>query len=139
MINIPVKNIEETPDEKEIRFKKLYDIYWQDHLKNLNYNKDINKMCEECIKDQIQKYNKQTIKCTGANTLDAYIDRKTREEDSTLTVEQLREYLPTEDVESLEGTIDPYMYMEHNCDIKRKGDPTRQFSQRWYQHMITRL
>lgn len=51
----------------------LYEMPWKEYLAAKNYNKDINKMCELCRKEQIDKYGKITIKCSGLKGVEAHI------------------------------------------------------------------
>ena len=104
----------------------LYEMPWKDYLAAKNYNKDINKMCELCRKEQIDKYGKITIKCSGLKGVEAHIP------------EEVLNQFSEEEKEQIETLYNPYLYADKNLDIERIGHPKRMFQQRWYQEMMIR-
>ena len=58
-------------DNGEIR--NLAGIPWRQYLQEKDYNKDINKMCDLCIKEQVKKYGTRTIKCSGLLSADEMV------------------------------------------------------------------
>lgn len=99
---------------------------WKDYLKHKNYNKDINKMCELCQKNQIDKYGKITIKCNGLASYKSYIPE---EHAHTLTEEQL---------DLLEQATNSYYWADKNIDTDNPIPEKRLFAHRWYQEQIAR-
>lgn len=104
----------------------LYEMPWKEYLAAKNYNKDINKMCELCRKEQIDKYGKITIKCSGLKGVEANIP------------EEVLNQFSEEEKEQIETLYNPYLYADKNLDIERIGHPRRMFQQRWYQEMMIR-
>ena len=48
---LEIVQIEESEEESQVM--KLSETYWKDYLRDNEYNKDPNKMCELCIEEQI--------------------------------------------------------------------------------------
>lgn len=122
---IPVVDITSESDKEEVT--KLSEVYWKDYLEDKNYNKDISKMCEECIEEQIAKHGKQTIICTGSLDINA-IDPNVRQE--------LSQMYDEDSFNELMSLTNAYDFFEYNCDVKNKGNEQRVFKGRWYQEFL---
>lgn len=122
---IPVVDITSESDKEEVT--KLSEVYWKDYLEDKNYNKDISKMCEECIEEQIVKHGKQTIICTGSLDINA-IDPNVRQE--------LSQMYDEDSFNELMSLTNAYDFFEYNCDVKNKGNEQRVFKGRWYQEFL---
>lgn len=107
---------------------KVSEIYWKDYLVQQGYNQDINKMCELCIKDQIEKYGSQTIPCTGRLSA--------KDQIGTEIYDIVAEGLTDDEIVQLDSVYSAYAYMEGNCDTKNKGKDNRAFKGRWYQQQL---
>ena len=115
---VQIEDVDNTESNKEIT--KLSDIYWKDYLKDKNYNKDLDKMCELCVKDQIKKYGSQTIICKGLNKAEAMLGEAAKDMDK----EELAEF---------DILYNPFDYMDRFLDYE---NPNRNFEHRFYQKMI---
>lgn len=111
--------------ETGTEIKTYAEIPWREYLESKNYNHDINKMCELCIKDQKAKYGEITIKCKGLATKSLYIKP---EEEHNFT---------EEDMDIMEQAANPYHWAERNIDVDKIDDPKRLFIPRWYQAQIS--
>lgn len=120
---IDILEIEETENEKVVM--KLSETYWKDYLKENQYNKDPEKMCEICIQEQIQKHGQQVIPCNGLNRARNNISRD--------VFEKLLETLTEEEKKELDALYDPYIYMETFLDIGQE----KKIEDRWYQKLIS--
>lgn len=109
--------------EEESKVMKLSETYWKDYLKEKNYNTDPNKMCEICIKDQIQKYGKQSIICSGLNSIE------NRQEGFSDISDKFTE----EEISELNSLYNPYDYMKTFLDFDKK---VKSFQDRFYQRLI---
>lgn len=92
---------------------------WREYLESKNYNKDINEMCGECIKTQMEKYGEITIECKGLASADMLIDKS------------ISHLFSDEDRETAEQLANPYAWAEANLDPKK-------FVHRWYQEQFTK-
>lgn len=104
----------------------LYELDWREYLKRKNYNKDINKMCELCKKDQIKKHGKITIKCSGLRDINTYLPK-----------EMLYNF-DEEEIQKLREMINPYEWASNNLDILQEDPEKRMFKYRWYQEQYVR-
>ena len=64
-VDAPVIKDDEEADNDNDRVLKRSQLYWKDYLRDKDYNKDINKMCELCIKEQKETHGKVVINCKG--------------------------------------------------------------------------
>ena len=120
-LSIPIEEI------KEQKIKTLSDIYWKDYLKDKDYNTDANKMCAICIKEQISKYGKQTIKCSGLLDLDNFIPSEMQAAFSLAELDDLRQ------------AVDPYYWADKNIDVGNiDNEAKRLFKYRWYQRNMSK-
>ncbi len=106
--------------------RNLADIPWREYLSQKNYNKDINSMCDLCIKDQIKKYGQQTIRCEGMLS-----GKKT-------IPEQFAHMFTEEELDLVEQSINPYHWAAKNIDTANENPSTKLFMPRWYQEFILR-
>lgn len=98
----------------------LYNMSWQDYLKKKNYDKDVKNMCRNCQQEQIRKYGKITIKCSGPKTID-------------VLPEDIISSLTAEEYEEAKQEMEPYYWAEKNIDIHQRDPDKRLFVPRWYQ------
>lgn len=115
---VQIEDVDNTETNKDI--SKLSDIYWKDYLKDKNYNTDIDKMCELCIKDQIKKYGSQVIICKGLNKAEARLG-------------ELSKNMDKEELAEFDMLYNPFDYMDKFLDYDK---PERDFQHRFYQKMI---
>lgn len=120
-------------DEEELNTSsevtKLSEIYWKDYLEELDLNKDVNKMCEICIAEQIDKYGSQTIPCRGLLTLEEQLDKG--------QYELVKEFSTQSELNTLQGVLNAYDFMDFNCDTEQENPEERAFQGRWYQkHLL---
>lgn len=106
--------------------KNLAEIPWREYLENKKYNKDINSMCDLCIKDQIKKYGQQTIRCEGMLS-----GKKT-------IPEQFAHMFTEEELDLVEQSINPYHWAAKNIDTANENPSTKLFIPRWYQEQFLR-
>ena len=104
--------------------RSLADIPWREYIVNKNYNKDVSKMCEICVKDQISKYGQVTIKCNGL--LGA----------KNSVPPEFEHMFDSEEMDLLEQASNPYYWASKNIDTKNTNESTKLFMPRWYQHQI---
>lgn len=104
--------------------RSLADIPWREYIVNKNYNKDISKMCETCIKEQISKYGQVTIKCSGL--LGA----------KNSVPPEFEHMFDPEEMDLLEQASNPYYWASKNIDTKNTNESTKLFMPRWYQEQI---
>jgi replicative DNA helicase len=117
-----------TIDDTDQEVTKLSEIYWKDYLDDQNYNKDINKMCELCIEEQIEKYGSQTIPCKGLLTPEVQL--------GTESFQLLKSSSTEENLKVYEALFNAYDFMELYCDSINKGKDKRAFMGRWYQEHL---
>ena len=115
--------VELETSEEESKMLKLSETYWKDYLKEKNYNKDSSKMCELCIQDQIKKYGKQTIVCSGINSI----------ENKQEGFEEIKHNFTEEEISELNSIYNPYDYMKTYLDYDKK---VKSFQDRFYQRLI---
>lgn len=112
-------------EEEDNKVMQLSDTYWKDYLRDNEYNKDIDKMCDICIKEQIKKHGAQVIPCTGVNRAENKLGKELFDQlVATLTEEEKRE---------LDAIYDPYVYMETFLDQGKE----KKLEDRWYQKIIS--
>ena len=97
----------------------LSQLKWEDYLAKKNYNKDPEKMCDLCIKEQKRKYGAVTIKCDGLATTPAQIKKA------------YGKSLGSGELELIEQIYNPYLWGIRNI---KSGV----LSHRWYQELATR-
>ena len=129
-VDAPVIKDDEEADNDNDRVLKRSQLYWKDYLRDKDYNKDINKMCELCIKEQKETYGKVVINCKGL--ADA------RTELGSDIVDHYEEVLPPEEFRKVLSLYDPYAFMEEFLDVENRGKEDRRFAKRWYQEMVIR-
>ena len=120
---LEIVQIEESEEESQVM--KLSETYWKDYLRDNEYNKDPNKMCELCIEEQIKKHGQQVIPCTGINRAENKLGKH--------LFDQIVDTLTPEEKAELDALYDPYVYMDTFLDI---GKP-KQLEDRWYQKIIS--
>ncbi len=96
---------------------QLSQLNWRDYLAMKNYNKDADKMCGLCRKEQIDKYGKITIPCKGLAEVPE-------------TIKQFG-HLNTDELDLVRQIYDPYFWALKN--IKESV-----FKYRWYQELMAR-
>ena len=111
-------------DNGEIR--NLAGIPWRQYLQEKDYNKDINKMCDLCIKEQVKKYGTRTIKCSGLLSADEMVPA------------QYSHMFSQEERDLMEEAINPYYWAAKNIDIENDNPSTKIFIPRWYQEQYIR-
>lgn len=129
MEKIPVVQEDEEYNNSSNTLTKLSEIYWKDYLKEQNYNKDPNKMCDLCIKEQITKHGKQVIPCTGLNSAEAVTGKE--------LYKQLFSTLTDEEKLELDALYDPYSYIETYLDRDLPASE-KTLEDRWYQKLISK-
>lgn len=106
--------------------KTIDQMNWKEYLTHKNYNKDINSMCSDCQKRQMDKHGKIVIKCNGLATYKSYIPED-------------KDYLfSDDDKDLLEQTANPYYWADKNIDVDNINPEKRLFAPRWYQEQISR-
>lgn len=101
---------------------QLYEMPWREYLKHKNYDTDIKNMCSNCQKEQIRKYGKITIKCSGPKDI-SVIDPE--------IVAQLNK----EEIEEVKQAMSPVYWAEKNIDVLQTDPNKRLYVNRWYQSM----
>lgn len=122
---IEILEIENSEDESKVM--KLSETYWKDYLRDNNFNKDVDKMCEICVEEQIKKHGAQVIPCTGVNRAKNKLGEK--------LYNSLIETLTEEEKRELDAIYDPYVYMDTFLDIGKE----KKLEDRWYQKIISRM
>lgn len=112
-------------EEEASPIMKLSETYWKDYLKDNNFNKDPEKMCDICIKEQIKKHGAQVIPCTGLN--------RAKNKLGIDIYDQLIATFTEEEKKELDSLYDPYTFMETYLDQGRE----RKLEDRWYQKIIS--
>lgn len=102
---------------------QLYEMPWREYLKHKNYDTDIKNMCSNCQKEQIRKYGKITIKCSGPK-------------DISVVDPEIVAQLNKEEIEEVKQAISPVYWAEKNIDILQTDPNKRLYIPRWYQSMI---
>lgn len=118
MTNIIGKFDSETGDE----VRNFAHIPWEEYLASKKYDKNIDNMCTNCIKEQKAKHGKITVECNGPLTID------------NMVPEEVRHVLSSEELQLLREAYNPYEWAENNIDVKNKDKKERLFSKRWYQN-----
>lgn len=95
----------------------LSQLSWRDYLAQKSYNKDINKMCDICRKDQIKKFGSITIPCHGLADIPSHIKNAN--------------ILTKDDLDLARQIYDPYFWATKNLK-------DTVFKYRWYQEHVTR-
>ena len=96
---------------------------WREYLKHKNYDTDIKNMCSNCQKEQIRKYGKITIKCSGPK-------------DISVIDPEIIAQLNKEEIEEVKQAISPVYWAEKNIDVLQTDPNKRLYVPRWYQSMI---
>ena len=118
MTNIIGKFDSETGNE----VRNFAHIPWEEYLASKKYDKNIDNMCTNCIKEQKAKHGKITVECNGPLTID------------NMVPEEVRHVLSSEELQLLREAYNPYEWAENNIDVKNKDRKERLFSKRWYQN-----
>lgn len=125
---ITIEDNDDELSEDNKKLMKLSETYWKDYLKDKNYNKNINKMCDLCIENQIQKYGQQTIICSGINTAK---NRTGNSEAYDAVVKTLSDV----EIKELDSLYNPYTYMSLFSE-SNVPEVSRNFEYRFYQEQI---
>ena len=126
---ITLEDTQEELNESEKKVMKLSETNWKDYLEEMNYNKDPEKMCEICIKEQYEKHGGIVIPCTGLNTA--------ANKAGDAIFKTLVDSLTPEELAELDALYDPYTYMETFLDLGVKGK-SNSIESRWYQQIISK-
>lgn len=117
------KDIEDGDDKRPTSsLIQLYEMPWREYLKQKNYDTDINNMCRNCQKEQIRKYGKITIKCSGPK-------------DISVLDQNIIANMNREELEEIKQVMSPVYWAEKNIDINQKDPTKRLYVPRWYQSM----
>lgn len=117
------KDIEDGDDKRPTSsLIQLYEMPWREYLKQKNYDTDINNMCRNCQKEQIRKYGKITIKCSGPK-------------DISVLDQNIIANMNKEELEEIKQVMSPVYWAEKNIDINQKDPTKRLYVPRWYQSM----
>lgn len=129
---IPTITVEEDLDnnfeESNDKLSKLSETNWKEYLDAQNYNRDPEKMCEECIADQLKKYGSQVIPCTGLNSA--------KNNAGEAAFNKLFFNSSEEEIKEMDAIYDPYTYMELYLDYGIKSN--KPIEDRWYQKLISK-
>ena len=101
---------------------QLYEMPWREYLKHKNYDTDIKNMCSNCQKEQIRKYGKITIKCSGPK-------------DISVVDQEIVAQLNKEEIEEVKQAMSPVYWAEKNIDVTQQDPTKRLYVSRWYQSM----
>lgn len=101
---------------------QLYEMPWREYLKHKNYDTDIKNMCSNCQKEQIRKYGKITIKCSGPK-------------DISVVDPEIVAQLNKEEIEEVKQAMSPVYWAEKNIDVLQTDPNKRLYVNRWYQSM----
>lgn len=101
---------------------QLYEMPWREYLKHKNYDTDIKNMCSNCQKEQIRKYGKITIRCSGPK-------------DISVVDPEIVAQLNKEEIEEVKQAMSPVYWAEKNIDILQTDPNKRLYVNRWYQSM----
>lgn len=101
---------------------QLYEMPWREYLKHKNYDTDIKNMCSNCQKEQIRKYGKITIKCSGPK-------------DISVVDPEIVAQLNKEEIEEVKQVMSPVYWAEKNIDVLQTDPNKRLYVNRWYQSM----
>lgn len=129
-VDAPIIIDDEEAESENSKVLKRSQLYWKDYLLEKNYNKDINKMCEICIKEQKDTHGRIVIKCKGLASAETDLGSD--------IVEEYKNQLPPEEFRKVLSLYDPYAFMEEYLDIENRGKEDRRFAKRWYQEMVIR-
>ena len=102
----------------------LYDLNWREYLKIKNYDRDISTMCQKCKKEQMIKFGKTTIKCSGLRRIE------------TMLPEEIINEFNDQELITMKELVDPYYWAENHIDVHQENPERRVFSKRWYQERI---
>lgn len=117
------KDIDDGDDKKPTAsLIQLYEMPWREYLKQKNYDTDINNMCRNCQKEQIRKYGKITIKCSGPK-------------DISILDQNIIANMNKEELEEIKQAMSPVYWAEKNIDVNQKDPTKRLYVPRWYQSM----
>lgn len=117
------KDIEDGDDKKPTSsLIQLYEMPWREYLKQKNYDTDVNNMCSNCQREQIRKYGKITIKCSGPK-------------DISVLDQNIIANMNKEELEEIKQAMSPVYWAEKNIDINQKDPTKRLYVSRWYQSM----
>ena len=122
---IPIISKQEVIPPLPSSILEVYDLDWREFLRRKNYNQDINKMCDLCIKDQVAKYGEQTIKCNGIKRFDEMFPK------------EIVDTFDRDELDAAKELIDPYFWADRHLDIRQENPDRRIFSRRWYQEFMT--
>ena len=98
-------------------------IYWKDYLESSDIERDIDNVCTNCKRKQIQEHGKITIQCNGMLNI------------NDLLSEEEQVNLDPNEVELLDAELNPYVWAKKNFV---KSDETPIIQDRFYQEMMQR-
>lgn len=107
----------------------LFEMTWQQYLEIKGFNRQkeetMSETCKRCREDQIKKYKKITIKCTGEKTIQNELTQKYGEKTSNAVLA----HLVDDPLEMLQASsaYNPYDFMRNNISDAKLFNP------RWYQ------
>ena len=107
---LEIVQIEESEEESQVM--KLSETYWKDYLRDNEYNKDPNKMCELCIEEQIKKHGQQVIPCTGINRAENKLGKH--------LFDQIVDTLTPEEKAELDALYDRFLFREKIYYIRKE-------------------
>lgn len=118
MEKIEVVNIDRSLDSYSIQ--ELIDLDWKEYLKIANYNKDPQKMCEDCIAEQKRKYGGRTpIVCNGLKDYKAALSHQYSDE----VLEEIEKHLTPEELSEIKGVYSAPDWFKANIKDERTYSP----------------
>lgn len=108
---------------------QLFEMSWKEYLEVKGFNKQqketMSETCRKCKEDQLKRYKKITVKCTGEKTLANEIANKYGSEVSQMLLKELEN--DPEELLLSSSTYNPYDWMRANITDAKTFNP------RWYQ------
>ena len=111
----PINN-EENDEALPSSIIGLYDLNWREYLKIKNYDRDISTMCQKCKKEQMIKFGKITIKCSGLRRIE------------TMLPEEIINEFNDQELITMKELVDPYYWAENHIDVHQENPERRVFS-----------
>ena len=118
MEKIEVVNIDRSLDSYSIQ--ELIDLDWKEYLRIANYNKDPQKMCEDCIAEQKRKYGGRTpIVCNGLKDYKTALSHQYSDE----VLEEIEKHLTPEELSEIKGVYSAPDWFKANIKDERTYSP----------------
>lgn len=118
MEKIEVVNIDRSLDSYSIQ--ELIDLDWKEYLKIANYNKDPQKMCEDCIAEQKRKYGGRTpIVCNGLKDYKTALSHQYSDE----VLGEIEKHLTPEELSEIKGVYSAPDWFKANIKDERTYSP----------------